>query len=177
MVLILLQDFEDTRDGRGVYLKLLNMYEGRHNTQQMAVLAMVRLNSLTLNYNNACGMPTFITKFRDALHDLKDAKEPLSDKIAKSILLSKVQDNNYRHIVDTLMVSSSTLEECMQRFLDKHSMLNQNKSSGETRKANNANQQNGNKSGKNNKGNHNLQANNADNKGSNNNQNNGGQYR
>lgn len=57
-------------------------------------------------------------------------------------------------------------------------MLNQNKPSGETRKANSANQQNGNKGGKKPKGNHNPQANNSGNKGSNNNQNNGsGQYR
>ena len=83
LAMSILWDFEDTRDGRGVYLKLLNMYEGKHNTQQMALLAMVRLNSLFLNYNTTGGMPTFITKFRDALHDLKDAKEPLSDNIAK----------------------------------------------------------------------------------------------
>ena len=143
----------------------------------MAILAMVRLNSLFLNYNTAGGMPTFITKFRDALHDLKDAKEPLSDKIAKSILLSKVHDNNYRHIVDALMVSPSTLEECMQRFLDKHNMLTQNRPSNDTRKANNANQQSGNKGSNKNKSNHKAQVNNAGNKGSNNQNNGGGQYK
>ena len=89
LAMFILHDFEEARDDRGVYLKLLNMYEGRHNTQQMAILAMVRLNSLILFYNSAGGMPTYITKFRDALHDLKDAGEPLSDNIAKSILLSK----------------------------------------------------------------------------------------
>ena len=48
----------------------------------------------------------FITKFRDALNDLKDAKEPISDVLAKSMFLARIEDKDYRHIVDALMMTN-----------------------------------------------------------------------
>src|SRR3954469_14889134 len=87
-----------------------------------ATMAMGRLNSIQMMYNSPGGIPAFLTKFRDAIQDLKDAQNPISDVMAKSLLLSKVQDKSYSHIVDALMVSNDDVEECMQRLLDKHNM-------------------------------------------------------
>ena len=47
--------------------------------------------------------------------------------MAKSMLLSKIQENIYRHIVDAFMVSNDDCEACMQRLLDKYNLLNQKK--------------------------------------------------
>ena len=57
--------------------------------RQMATMAMTRLNSLHLGYNSSGGVPVFLTKFRDALQDLRDAQEPILDVLAKLTLLSK----------------------------------------------------------------------------------------
>jgi hypothetical protein len=40
LALSILRDFEDAKDGRGVYLKLLNIYECRSNMKQVALMAL-----------------------------------------------------------------------------------------------------------------------------------------
>ena len=67
MALLILQEFENVRDGWGTYLKFLNVYEGKHIMRQMATMAITKLNSLQMNYNSPGGVPVFITKFRDAV--------------------------------------------------------------------------------------------------------------
>ena len=120
-----LRKFEEHRDGRGTYMNFLEIYEGKHNMEQVALLALARLNSLYMSYNISGGVLAFIAKFRDALQDLRDAQEPVSDAMAKSMLLSKVQDNNYRHIVDILLASGNNSEQCVTRLMDKYNMMNQ----------------------------------------------------
>lgn len=137
MALSIVREFEAARDGRGTYLKFLNVYEGKHNMEQMATMAMGRLNSIQMNCNSPGGIPAFITKFRDALQDLRDAQNPINDVLAKSLLLPKVHDKAYSHIVDALMVSNDNYEQCMQRLLDKHNMLNQSKDNGGSVEVNN----------------------------------------
>src|SRR6476620_10317112 len=120
----------------------------------MATMAMGRLNSIQMQYNSPGGIPVFLTKFRDAIQDLKDANNPISDVMVKSLLLSKVGDRSYSHIVDALMISNDNCDECMQRLLDKHNMLNQGKGPGPPRNANNTNTKGRNNNrNKNNKGN------------------------
>ena len=60
----------------------------------MAIMAMNKINKLYLNYNSSGGVPTYINNFREALQDLKDAQEPMSDVLAKSMFLSKIQDKD-----------------------------------------------------------------------------------
>ena len=86
-------------------------------------MAMTKLSALSLTYNATGGVPVFITNFRNLLNDLKDAKEPVSDVMAKSMFLSKIQDRDYVHIVDTLLGSNDNLEIVMQQTLDKYNML------------------------------------------------------
>jgi hypothetical protein len=63
LALSIIREFEDDRDGRGVYFKFLSTYESRHNQRQMALLAMNKLSGLQLNYNTTGGVPTFLAKF------------------------------------------------------------------------------------------------------------------
>ena len=60
--------------------------------------------------------------------------------------------------MDALMVSNDNCDECMQRLLDKHNMLNQGKGPGPPRNANNTNSKPRNNRGKN-KGNPNINTN------------------
>ena len=131
----ILREYESEIDGRGVYIKLLQIYEGKHNLRQVAIIAMSRLNSLYYSHSYPNGMPAFIAKFREALQDLRDANEPVSDVMAKSMLLSKINDN-YRHIMDVLMASSETFEECVLKFLDKFNLMNQCRNNDDNRQAN-----------------------------------------
>ena len=91
MTLSIIREFESARDGRGTYLKFLNGYEGKHNIRQMATMAMGRLNSIQMQYNSPGGIPAFLTKFRDAIQDLKDTNNPISDMMAKSLLRFKTE--------------------------------------------------------------------------------------
>jgi hypothetical protein len=102
----------------------------------MALLAMNKLSGLQLNYNTTGGVPTFLAKFREALQDLKDAQEPLSDALAKSMFLSKVNDRDYRHIVDALLETRGTFEESVSRILDKYNLMNHNKAPQPSRQGN-----------------------------------------
>src|SRR5687768_10640486 len=104
MVMSIVREFESTRDRRDTFLKFLNIYEGKHNISQMATMAMGRLKSIQMMYNSPKGIPTFLTKFRDVIQDNDSTNIPFSDVMAKSLLLSKVQDRSYAYIVDTLMV-------------------------------------------------------------------------
>ena len=113
MALSILREFESSRDGRGAYIKILNVFEGIHNIRQMATIAMTKLSSLQLNYSSPGGVPVFITKFRDTIQDLKDDQSLIPDDMDKSLLLSKVHDRAYSHIVDALLVSNEGLKECM----------------------------------------------------------------
>lgn len=157
LALSILRDFEATKGGRGVYLKYLDIYEGKHNMKQVACMAMTKLNSLDLAYNSPGGMPVYVTKFREALQDLRDAGEPISDVLAKSFFLSKIQDNDYRAFVDNLISSKETFEECVQRFLDKYNMMNQNNGTDGNRQANAANNSQNGQKGSSRKQNNNTQ--------------------
>src|SRR6476620_8145388 len=64
----------------------------------MATMAMGRLNSIQMQYNSPGSIPVFLTKFRDAIQDLKDANNPISDVMAKSLLLYKAGDSGVRGI-------------------------------------------------------------------------------
>ncbi|HEY9708216.1 MAG TPA: hypothetical protein V6D48_08430 [Oculatellaceae cyanobacterium] len=127
LALSVLREYEDKKDGRGAYFKFMEIYEGKHNLEQVALLALAKLNSMFLGYNAPGGVPAFIAKFRGALQDLKDAKEPVSDAMAKSMLLSKNKDRDYSHIVDILIASDDDFEKCVTRLLDKYNMMNSGK--------------------------------------------------
>jgi len=62
LALSILRDFEDTKDGRGVYLKLLNIYECKSNMKQVALMALQKLQGLSLKYNTSggalCSLPS-----------------------------------------------------------------------------------------------------------------------
>jgi hypothetical protein len=88
MALSILCDYEDEKDGRGVYFKFRDIYECASNMKQVALMSMTKLSALSLTYNTTGGVPVFITKFRTILNGLKDAKEPVSDVMAKSMFLS-----------------------------------------------------------------------------------------
>ena len=120
----ILREYEDKKDVRGAYFKFLEIYEGIHNLEQVALLALAKLNGMFLGYKAPGGVPAFIAKFRGALQDLKDAKEPVSDAMAKSMLLSRIKDRDCSHIVDVLKVSNDDFERCVTRLLDKYNMMN-----------------------------------------------------
>src|SRR5688500_18801869 len=115
----------------------------------MALMAIQKLNSLTLQYNTNSGVPVFITKFRDYLNDLRDAGQTMNDIMTKSMFLQKIQDRDYTHIVDGLMDSNHNLEYCMQRILDKLNMLDARKETkGRNANANSAKKDDGKKNGR-----------------------------
>src|SRR5687767_4259913 len=127
MALLIIRDFEATKDVRGIFMKFRDIYECASNVQQMALMAMQKLNNLTVAYNTNGGIPVFITKFRDNLNDLKDTGQTMHDVMAKSLFLGKIQDRDFAHIVDRLMDSTHSLEHCMQRVLDKFNLLDAKK--------------------------------------------------
>src|SRR5687768_8531759 len=173
LALSVLREFEDKKDGRGAYFKFLEIYEGKHNLEQMALLALARLNSISLQYKSPGGVPASLTKFRGALQDLKDANEPVSDAMSKSMLLSKVKDRDYSHIVAILIASNYNFEMCVTRLLDKHIMMNSGNNApcqnnkvqrGNNRPNNNRNNNNNNRSHNNNNRNSNNNKNNQNNR-------------
>ena len=87
-------------------------------------MVLTRFNHLFLIHNTTGNIPVFIIKFVDSLQNLRDANELVSDTLARSMFLSKTQNDIYRHIVDALMISSDEFEECVQKFHDKHNMIN-----------------------------------------------------
>ncbi|HEY9706868.1 MAG TPA: hypothetical protein V6D48_01555 [Oculatellaceae cyanobacterium] len=137
LALSTLREFEDDKDGRGAYFKFLEIYEGKHNMAQVAMMAMDKLNRMYLTYNYPGGASAFIGKFREALQDLKDAKEPMSDAMTKTLFLTKIQDNTYKATVNCLRASQKDdFEACVTRILDEFNMNNHSKSNHGNRQSN-----------------------------------------
>ena len=93
--LSIVRKYETTKDGRGVFLEFRKIYESIHNMEQVSLLALQAIESLTFTYRFPGGIPAFTSKFRDQLLNLADAGEPMSTKMAKSLFLSKIQDKDY----------------------------------------------------------------------------------
>src|SRR6187200_2273615 len=89
MALAIIRDFEQTKDGRGKYMKYRDIYECASNMQQMALIAMQKLTALTMAYNTNGGVPVYITKFRDYMNDYRDAGQLMTPVMAKSLFLGK----------------------------------------------------------------------------------------
>ena len=92
--------------------------------------------------------------------------------MAKSMLLSKVKDRDYSHIVDILIASSDNFEMCVTRLLDKYNMMNSGNNGpcqnnkvqrGNNRPNNNRNNRNQNNSNRNNQNNNRNSQNNRKN--------------
>jgi hypothetical protein len=107
-------------------------------------MALAKLTNLKMAYNSNGGAPVYISQFRDALNDLRDAGYPIDDVMIKTMFLQKIQDKDYTHIVDALMISSDHFEVCMQTILNKYNLLANNKTPHDNRKANSANSEGGN---------------------------------
>jgi len=159
LALSILREFKDKKDGRGAYFKFPEIYEGKHNLEQMHFWHLPGSTILSLQYKSPGGVPAFITKFRGALQDHKDANEPVSDAMSKSMLLSRMKDMEYSHIVDILIASSDNFEMCMTRLLDKYNMMNSGNNAphqnnkvqrGNNKPNNNRNNNNNNRSNNNN---------------------------
>src|SRR5215217_1448869 len=56
LALSILCDFEDEKDGRGVYFKLMDIYECASSMKQQALMAMTRMSALSLSYNTTGGV-------------------------------------------------------------------------------------------------------------------------
>ena len=93
-----------------------------------------------MTYNTNGGVPEFIANFKNAMNDLRDVRQPISDVMAKSIFLQKIQDRDYVHIKDALMATNDNVDICMQRMLDKYNMMASYKTPGENKKANSVKQ-------------------------------------
>ena len=104
--------------------------------QQIALMTMEKLQNMKMAYNSNGGVPEFIANFRNAMNDLRDARQPITDLMAKLMFLQKTQDRYYVHIKDALIATNDNVDVCMQRMLDKYNMMASYKTAGENKKAN-----------------------------------------
>ena len=78
-------------------------------------MALAKLSSLHLGYNVPGEEPASITKLRGVLQDLKDANKSFPDAMAKFMMLPKINNRNYSHNVNSLIVSCDAFEACVTR--------------------------------------------------------------
>ena len=135
--LTIIRSFEQKKDGRGVYLQFLDHYENTNNMEQVSLLALSKLQELSLTYKTPGGLPGYVTKFRDAILDLQEAGKPLDDTLQKSMFLSKIHDREYKHIIDSCIDDPKlSLEDCMNKMHSKYVRSNPHGNKVSTRKAN-----------------------------------------
>ena len=107
---------------------------------------MAKLQELKLLYSSKGGLPAYVTKFRDAILDLEEAGKPMDPTLQKSMFLIKIQDHEYKHIVDSCIDDPNmSLEDCMVKLQSKFVRMTQTQSTGTSkRQANTAQSGSGN---------------------------------
>jgi len=128
---------EDSRDGRQTYIDMVTYFESTNNLEQLSLLTFNRLTELTYSYKYPGGLPKFLHKFCDLMMDLEDAGKPMDPAMVKSLFLSKIQDKEYKHLVDTYINDADIdFEACAQNLIDKYERLTADKSTSSTRSVN-----------------------------------------
>ena len=124
--LTIVRNHEATKDGRAVYQALQDHYESKSNLEQARLLAMNKLQNLSLEYKSSGDIPSYVAKFRDSMLDLKEAGKPLDPLFQKSLFLSKIKDREYSHLVDACTDDNSlSLEDCITKFESRYTRLHQ----------------------------------------------------
>ena len=97
---------------------MLKHYESNTNLEQLALLTNNQMNDLQYTWKYPGGLPKFLLRFCDLSMDLHGAGKPMEDTNLKSLFLSKIKDNKYKHIVDSYIDNPHQgFEECAQVFL------------------------------------------------------------
>ena len=135
----LIRAHESTRDGRAVYCEMVQYFESKNNLEQLTLLTFHRINDLSYNYKYPGGLPKFLHCFRNLMMDLQDSGKPMDPAMIKSLFLSKIQDREYKHLVDTYLTDpSKDFDTCAQGLVGKYECLTADKPSSTSRQSNNA---------------------------------------
>jgi len=122
--LSIIREHEPTRDGRAVYIDMVTYFESKNNLEQLSLLTFNRLTDLVYTYKYPGGLPKFLQRFRDLIMDLQDSGREMDPSMVKSLFLSKIQDKEYKHLIDAYINDpNQDFELCAQHFLDKWERL------------------------------------------------------
>ena len=122
--LTLIRTYAEECDGASVYAHLIMEYESQHNLDISAIIALNGIQSLKLNYKGTTA-PEYISKFRGYLLDLIDAGQPLADSMARTFVISQIQDNAYTFVRETALQNPNMdHEQIFSRLLDKYNQGN-----------------------------------------------------
>ena len=83
---------ESTRNGRAIYLEMLNHYKSKTDLEQLALLTFNGINDLQYTWKYPGGLPKFLHHFQDLTMDLQDAGRPIDGTTMKYFLLIKDHD-------------------------------------------------------------------------------------
>ena len=81
----LIRQYENTKDGKGVYTAFMDYYESTDNLERAAVLAFDWMTNLQFNQNTHGGFPAFVMELRQIILDLEDAQLPMNGIFQKII--------------------------------------------------------------------------------------------
>ena len=128
----LVDQYEESSDGRKAYLALVNWYEGDELTTETAEDVRSKLDKLFLTTSNTAS--SYINDFQLYNKQLMELNESYTSSKTVDIFLSQIRDPDYHMTVETCLDSRLSLQQCIERTRAKERRLLRNKAL--TRKSN-----------------------------------------
>ena len=108
------QQYSDDSDGHSAWKSLCDWYEGQGSSDSVAMRAVNTLSGIRLTHDTKNGVEGYISKFEEALQDLKETGHEWDDIMKKITFLSGVADPQYKNLVTTLRLDNTkTYEDCV----------------------------------------------------------------
>ena len=104
----------DDSNGHSAWKSLCDWYEGQGSSDSVAMRAVNTLSGIRLTRDTRNGVEGYISKFEEALQDLKETGHEWDDIMKKITFLSGVADPQYKNLVTTLRLDNTkTYEDCV----------------------------------------------------------------
>ncbi len=143
--ILALRAYEDDKDARKVFLRLVQHYESTTNLMVISQKCHARIQSLKLHKSFRGGAQSFVTQLQNAFLDLEYCTGvPKNDLEKKTTLLLAIEDDNYHAIRDHLAMDSSKDYFASLAAIDQHATMFVNQQKNTNRTNNNTNTRNNN---------------------------------
>ena len=136
--ILALRQYENTKDARAVYLKLVRNYESTTNLVVITQKCYTKINDLKLTTGFKRGAQSFVSQFQNAFLDLEYCTNSKKEDIEKkTMLLQAIIDPSFHSIRDTMAMDSTKDFMTCLTAIDQHATMFVNSQTKRNSKINN----------------------------------------
>jgi hypothetical protein len=111
-----IKKYESTTDGYAAWHELVKYYFAKGNIEAYATNNISDMTKLRLDYNTPGGMEHYISRFEEAVNNLEEINQPMSEILKKTFFLQGIKDPYYRSIKTVCEAESHDLDKCISEL-------------------------------------------------------------